>query len=132
MKMIVFPKKLSGISHQVTQQTIENYARVAGDHNPIHIDEAFAAKTSYGRTIAHGMLVMAFISELMTEAFGMEWVAGGKLRAKFRGPVFPGDTVTTTASLEAVNNEVARYAFTISNQDGDKVVTGLASLTKTK
>ena len=44
--------------------------RVSGDHNPLHTDPAFAATTQFGGTIAHGMLVLAYVSELMTAAFG--------------------------------------------------------------
>jgi len=49
----------------VTQQRIDAYADASGDHNPIHVDPEFARATPFGGTIAHGMLVLALIGEMM-------------------------------------------------------------------
>ena len=106
---------------QVTQ--LAAYADVSGDHNPLHLDEEFAAASPYGRTIAHGMLVLAFASEMMTKSFGRAWLCGGKLKARFRAPVYPGDTVTTGGTLESASDATATYAVVVRNQDGVEVLT---------
>ncbi len=62
------PTILPPVSRTVTREQVERYADVSGDHNPIHVDEAFAADTRFGRPIAHGMLVLAFVSEMLTKA----------------------------------------------------------------
>ena len=61
---------LPELKRRVTQEHINLYASASGDFNPIHIDPEFAKKTSLGGTVAHGMLVMAYLSEFMTESFG--------------------------------------------------------------
>ena len=78
---------LPELRKSVTQDQINGYARVSGDGNLIHLDPEFAAKSSFGRTVAHGMLVLAFLSEMLTQAFGRSWLDSGRLRVRFRAPV---------------------------------------------
>src|SRR6476659_7041711 len=76
--------EVAPITKALDQAHIDAYARASGDFNPIHIDPDFARTTPYEGTIAHGMLVLATISEMMTGAFGDRWLAGGKLGVPFR------------------------------------------------
>jgi 3-hydroxybutyryl-CoA dehydratase len=122
------PESLPEISHKVTQAQLAKYADASGDHNPLHLDEAFAAGTPYGRTIAHGMLVLAFVSETMTKSFGRAWMCEGKLKAKFRAPVYPGDTLTTTGTLKSTSDAKATYDFVVRKQDGSDVLTAEAAV----
>ena len=85
------------VRREITQERIHNYADASGDHNPIHVDPEFARGTPFGGTIAHGMLVLSFISEMMTAAFGQAWLSSGTLEVRFRAPARPGDTVTARA-----------------------------------
>ena len=124
---------LPQLEKEVSQAQVERYARASGDFNPIHVDPEYAATTQYGRTIAHGMLVLAFISEMMTTAFREEWINGGRLKVRFRAPVFPGDTIITFGALksrEAMQGSL-RLAYTVGcrNQQGDEVLSGEAQLT---
>ena len=50
---------------KITDELIRGFAEMSGDHNPIHLDEEFAATTRFGRRIAHGMLSGAFISGVL-------------------------------------------------------------------
>ena len=50
------------ISTIVTPEHVTNFGAVSGDRNPVHLDEAFAQRTRFGRTIAYGMLVVLWIS----------------------------------------------------------------------
>jgi acyl dehydratase len=79
----------------ITEADIAAFAEVSGDHNPLHLDEAYAASGPFGRTIAHGLLGLAAASGLMEQSgftagtlvafLGLEW--------SFRRPIFPGDAV---------------------------------------
>ena len=77
------------IERLVVQENINKYAKAARDFNPIHINEDFAKKTPAGGTIAHGMLALAYVSQMMTNAFGIDWVIGGKLDIRFKTPARP-------------------------------------------
>jgi len=117
------PEILNPVTHHISQAQLAKYADASGDDNPLHLDEEFAATTPYGRTIAHGMLLLAFVSEAMTKAFGRTWLCEGKMKARFRAPVFPGDTVTTTGTLKSTTGAMAMYQIVVRNQDGVDVVT---------
>ena len=124
--MATAPESIAEITHRVTQAQLAKYADASGDHNPLHLDDNFAATTPYGRTIAHGMLVLAFVSEAMTKTFGRTWMCEGKMKARFRAPVFPGDTVTTSGTLKSTAEDMATYDVVVRKQDGSDVVTAEA------
>jgi 3-hydroxybutyryl-CoA dehydratase len=90
---------------EVTQADINRYADASGDYNPIHIDEAFAAATPLKGTIAHGMLVLAYVCEMLVRAFGDAWDEEGRLSMKFRSPARPGDTLTVSGQIDSLVEE---------------------------
>ena len=122
------PDTLPPVERRITQEQLVQYADASGDHNPLHLDEEFARGTPYGRTIAHGMLVLALVSELMTRSFGGSWLRGGRLKTRFRAPVFPGDTVRATGTLKTSDDNSATYEVAVTNQNGENVITGDASV----
>jgi 3-hydroxybutyryl-CoA dehydratase len=65
---------LPGMQKAITQEDINLYAQASRDFNPIHINEEFARNSPAGGTIAHGMLVLAYVSQMMTVAFGKSWL----------------------------------------------------------
>lgn len=117
---------------EINQEQVDRYARVSGDFNPIHVDPEYAANTDYGQTIAHGMLTLAFVSEMMFANFFEAWIKGGKLRARFKGPVFPGDTLTTFGTLKSstVMEQSTWLEYTVGcmNQRGETVISGDAKV----
>jgi len=123
-------RRLPNLEKHVTQEQIERYAQASGDFNPIHIDREFAATTSFGGTIAHGMLVLAFLSEMMTMAFQGEWLESGRLKVRFKAPVFPGDVVTTSGQVKSLrergNATYANCTVACHNQRGEEVIAGEA------
>ena len=122
------PQTLAGVAHKVTQPQLAKYAAASGDRNPLHLDPEFAATTPYGRPIAQGMLVLAFVSELLTKSFGRAWLCGGRLKSRFRAPVYPGDVVTATGTLKSATADSATYEVAVRNQDGTDVITGEATV----
>ena len=123
-------RELPSLSKPLTQETIDGYARASGDFNPIHVDPAFAASTPFGGTIAHGMLLLAYLSEMMTAAFGRAWLAGGRLKVRFKGVARPGDTLAVRGRIERVQDEGRRLFAAVEcvNQAGEVLVTGDAEV----
>ena len=121
-------ESLPSITKHVTQEKINLYAEASGDFNPIHIDESFAAQTPLGGTIAHGMLVLAYMSEMMTLAFGQNWLSQGKLSARFKAPARPGDTLTVTGEINSIEDRngvlYANCSLECHNQRDEAIVTG--------
>lgn len=123
---------LPSVVKHISQEKINLYAEASGDFNPIHIDEAFARQTPFGGTIAHGMLCLAYVSEMMTAAFGRNWASGGRLSVRFKAPARPGDTITTEGRVVSiVDKEGTVYAncsLGARNQKGETVVVGEAKV----
>ena len=119
---------LPSVVKHITQQKINLYAEASGDFNPIHIDEAFAAKTPLGGTIAHGMLILAYASEMMTQTFGQSWLKGGKLSIRFKAAARPQDTITTSGQIDSIEyKEDVPYvncSFECRNQNADVIISG--------
>ncbi|HIE83967.1 MAG TPA: MaoC family dehydratase, partial [Dehalococcoidia bacterium] len=85
---------------EVTQQDINTFADVTGDHNPLHSNEEYAARTRFKRPIAHGMFGAGVISAALGTRLAPESVVvylGQNLR--FRAPVLAGDTITATCTV---------------------------------
>lgn len=90
-----------------TQDDFDLFADISGDDNPIHVDPAFSARTRFGRTVSHGMLIYGKLWGLLTAAFPDGRHAGQTLM--FPNPCFVGDRVrldvrridTTTFGVEA-------------------------------
>ncbi|WP_232685705.1 MaoC family dehydratase [Halobacterium zhouii] len=81
----------------VTEETIEAYADLSGDHNPIHEDDGYASETMFGGRIAHGMLSAAPVSAALADLPGDIVYLSQDLT--FENPVFPGDTVTARVEV---------------------------------
>jgi 3-hydroxybutyryl-CoA dehydratase len=120
---------LPATERTLTQEGIAAYADASGDHNPLHIDPAFAATTRFGGTIAHGMLVLAFLSDMLTGAFGPPWAESGALKIRFRDAARPGDVVTTGGTVVARDGRRVRCEVECVNQNGTVLVNGEAEVT---
>lgn len=125
--------ELPGLQREIKQAKINLYAEASRDFNPIHIDEAFARKTPLGGTIAHGMLILAYISQMMTAAFGKNWLTGGRLNVRFKAPARPGDVITVSGRITRVEPDegytLCRCEVLCENQDGETVISGDAKVT---
>jgi len=93
---------LPTVEKTFSQDDVNRYADAAGDHNPIHVDPNFAAGSQFGGRIAHGMMIAASISEMMAQAFGQDWHKSGRMKIRFRAPVFPGETVRASGTVRSV------------------------------
>lgn len=92
----------------VTQADIVKFADVSGDHNPVHLDDAFAAGTAFKGVIAHGMLSASFISAILgTQLPGEGTIYLGQ-NLKFLVPVRPGDQVRTVVTVKEIVAEKRR------------------------
>jgi acyl dehydratase len=103
------------------------YSGASGDYNPLHTDEIFATRVAgYPSVFAHGMLTMGASGRVLTE-----WVDPRLLRSyrvQFRGQVWPGDTLTVTATIDSHHDGIAEVTLTTTTQDGRVVLSGSAVL----
>lgn len=116
-------------SQTITDADIKSFAGISGDRNPVHMDDAYAQESRFGRRIAHGMLSASFFSAI----FGTQLPGKGcvyvEQRLKFRKPVYVNDTVTAVVEVIAVDVKKRRITFdTYCKVGQSKVITGFAEI----
>ena len=109
-------------SKTITQKDIEMFAEVSGDHNPVHLDAAFAAATPFKGIIAHGMLSASFISAILGTTLPGEGTIYMGQNLKFLAPVRPGDTVRTVITVKEIHAEKRRVICQTACYVGDTLV----------
>ena len=116
------------MTHTVTSADVEAFARITGDQNPVHLDEAYASGTRFGRRIAHGMLAVSYISASLGTKFPGPGTIYLSQNVSFLAPVYLGDTITASVTVSKYRAEkgVLTLLTECWNQDGIKVVDGQA------
>ena len=107
----------------VTHDHVLQYAEITGDRNPLHFDEAFTAKTSFGRLVAHGGITTGILHALLAEDKPGPGSVFLSQNWKFTAPVFIGDTITATAEVVSVH---ASKPVCQQRDDGERVLEGEA------
>ena len=104
---------------EVTQEEVDRFADLTGDHNPVHLDEDFASRTPFGGTIAHGYLTLALVVPLMAEIVEVTGVGTGVNygldRLRFPAPVLVGSRIRATSTLSAVTEVPGGYQAVFEN-----------------
>ena len=116
------------VSKTVADEDVRAFAELTGDHNPVHLDEGYAARTRFGRRIAHGMLGASLISAVLANELPGRGTVYLSQTLKFTAPVFLGDTVTARVVVKHVREDkpVVTLETVCTNQRGERVVEGEA------
>ncbi len=124
----------ASFSRTIAESDIYLYAGLTGDFSPNHMNEAEMRKTAYGRRMAHGAMLIGFMSTTSTivaERAGRDGAAEtpvslGYDRVRFIAPVFIGDTITVEYKVAAIDLEKRRALsdVTVINDRGDTVAVG--------
>lgn len=115
----------------LSRTQIVMYAGASGDYNPIHSDERFAKEIAgYPGVFAHGMLTMGATGRVITDWFGVDRIV--RYSARFVNQVWPGDSLRSTATVDAVREEAGESLADLSivtvNGDDTPVLTGTATV----
>jgi 3-hydroxybutyryl-CoA dehydratase len=132
LEQIVPDKSLASFSRIPTQRRINLYAKMSKDYNPIHVDANYAKQTLFGGTIAHGMLILSYISELMLSAFGSQWLTTGWLSIRFKSPAPSGKKIKVKGRVRSVEriDDKSEIICDVNCLDeaGNPVITGEAGV----
>jgi acyl dehydratase len=110
----------------LTADHVKIFAQLTGDHNPLHFDAAFAARTKFGKLVVQGGLTTGLLHALVamdlpgpgTVFLSQDW--------KFTAPVYIGDTITAEAEVVSVHatKPVCQLRVNVTRQTGETVLEG--------
>ncbi len=106
----------------VTDRDIEMFAEVSTDHNPVHLNDDYANATMFKGRIAHGMLSAGLISAVIGEQLPGHGTIYLGQSLRFTAPVRPGDEVTATVTVTAIDPAKRRVTLETHCAVGDTVV----------
>lgn len=116
---------------KIEADTINKFAEVTGDKNPIHLDENYAEKTLFKRRIAHGFLYGSFISKVLGTEFPGEGTVYLSQSMTFLLPVYISDLLTIDILvIESLPKNRLRLQTNIWNQNNELVLKGEALVMK--
>lgn len=112
----------------ITDEMIRSFAALTGDSNPVHLDDAYAATTRFGRRIAHGMIAAGLISAALANDLPGPGTVYLSQTLQFKAPVYPGDTITTTVEVKSVRPDkpIVTLGTVCKNQESVIVLEGEA------
>ncbi|GIQ76768.1 MaoC family dehydratase [Bradyrhizobium sp. RD5-C2] len=112
----------------ITRHRLALYCGASGDHNPIHVDIDFAKQAGFPDVFAHGMLVMGYLGQALTDA-----VAPSRIRSfssRFAAITQLGAALTcegtVTELIEQGGEKRAKVALTTKDQNGEIKLAGEA------
>jgi acyl dehydratase len=119
------------VERTLTQGDFDRFAKLSGDHNPIHVDPGFSAKTRFGRTVAHGLLLNSILRGLLDKL-----VPGGRQitqNLRFPAPTYADEPMRFTVQVESDDGQTVTATMS-SSRLPDNVVTceGLTTIRRGK
>ncbi len=112
----------------LTEDHVRKYAEISGDHNPLHFDEQFAAKTKFKKLVVQGGLTTGLLHALVATDLPGPGTVFLSQNWKFTAPVYIGDTITAEAEILKVHDTkpVTHLAVLVRGENGETVLEGEA------
>ena len=112
----------------LTREHVETFARLTGDYNPLHFDEAFAARTRFKALVVQGGLTTGLLHALVAMDLPGPGTVFLSQQWKFTAPVYVDDTITAEAEVVSVHasKPVTQLRIVVRRQTDEVVLEGEA------
>ena len=123
-----------GLEHHfeitINEKLEEDFARISGDFNPLHMDEQYAKKSKFGKRVCHGMLLSSFFSRLVGMYLPGKNALYFSQNLNFIAPCFIGDIVIVKGKVidKSKSTKMIKIETTIKNNLGKLLVDGIAQV----
>jgi 3-hydroxybutyryl-CoA dehydratase len=111
-KKVTFPVTLS-------EDLVARFSEVSGDYNPLHMDEAYATETQFGKRIVHGQLGVSLLSQLIGMYLPGKYALYLNQRSTFRAPMFVGAEVVVVGEVKHKNEAMQTLVITTEVRSQD-------------
>lgn len=89
----------ASLEHTILDSDVDAFAEVSGDYNPLHVNEAYASSTPFGKRVVHGMFLGAFVSQLIGMQLPGRYALILKESLEFKNPVHIGDVIHVAGTV---------------------------------
>jgi acyl dehydratase len=113
------------VVENLTRTMFVRYAGASGDFNPMHHDDTIAAQVGNPSVFGHGMLTAGLMARVVKDWLGPE--ALRRIQVRFAKQVWPGETLTFTATVTAVHDDTVDLDLQAANAEGEVKLTGTAT-----
>ncbi|RZD41953.1 MAG: enoyl-CoA hydratase [Thaumarchaeota archaeon] len=119
-------RQLEEFEVKISNTIVDDFAKISGDFNPLHLDDEFASKTTFGKRIVHGMLLASFFSRLV----GMKIPGKNGIyfsqSLNFRKPCFIGDVIKVVGTVidKSESTKIVTLKTEVFNQNNECLVDG--------
>lgn len=116
------------LTHCYSEEEVNRFAEISGDHNPVHLDAEYAKNTRFGKKLVHGFLSGSLISAVLGNVCPGEGSIYMNQNMDFLRPVFIGDTITAKVVVTSIDKGKKQMTLTTTctNQNGKTVIDGSA------
>lgn len=116
--------------HEVTAEEVDSFARLSGDVNPLHLDDAFGQQHGFRGRVVHGALVSAFISRILGTELpgpGCLWLSQSM---RFARPVYVADPIEVVVRVVHKSDSLRTLVLetTVENLRGETLLEGEAKV----
>lgn len=117
-------------TEKIDDDKLQDFAKLSGDFNPLHMDEEYARTTKFKKRVCHGMFLASFFSKLV----GMHLPGKNALYFSqdlyFQSPCYLGDQITVEGEVldKSDSTRIITIKTSIYNQDGSCLVDGTAKV----
>jgi len=117
-------------TEKIDESKLQEFAKLSGDFNPLHMNEEYARTTKFKKRVCHGMLLASFFSKLV----GMHLPGKNALYfsqdLNFQSPCYLGDQITVEGEVldKSDSTQIITIKTSIYNQDGSCLLDGIAKV----
>ena len=116
----------------ISEYDIYGFAGISGDFNRFHVDEVYAQSTFFKNRIAHGVLLLSFVSTVLGTQVPGPGTILSSMSAEFLKPAYIGNTIETSVEIISIDGNRVELSFRCLNENNEVLVKGIAKVSVSK
>tara|TARA_Y100001936_G_scaffold149484_1_gene145848 strand:+ start:12075 stop:12506 length:432 start_codon:yes stop_codon:yes gene_type:complete len=114
----------------ITNSMVDEFAKISGDFNPLHVDEKYAQTTKFGKRVVHGMLLASFLSQMVGMYLPGKHALYSSQTLEFHNPCFVGNKISVTSKVidKSQSTKIIKIESKISDEKNKLLLYGIGRI----